>query len=104
MTLCAARSCGVLALSAKPLPDVRIRAQQKIPAHMLFFPRLKNARRFCSLRAQGFSDDAYGTEGAKLAKQKRHRSGLMKFLGECSNGRLCQPACCIDGPTVAANR
>ena len=21
----------------------------------------------------------------------------MKFLGECSNGRLCQPACCIDG-------
>ena len=38
-----------------------------------------------SLRAQGFSDDAYGTEGAKLAKQKRHRSGLMKFLGECSN-------------------
>ena len=28
----------------------------------------------------------------------------MKFLGECSNGRLCQPACCIDGRPLRTDK
>ena len=69
-----------------------VRNESLAPVSPLSTAKRRSA--FSSLRAQGFSDDAYGTEGAKLAKQKRNRSGLMKFLGECSNGRLLRAVDC----------